>query len=332
MKKSKIFRILSLLVIFTMVVGVFAACNKPPVEETTEPTEKEPEVVECICEEHEDHADCDEECVCYVEPPIVPEDCECEDHEDHADCVDECVCNEVEPTDPIVVPATPPTDKAEILALYTEVMNKAKADKPAYEKKQFQAVAPAGKDEDRKIIKGGVITSAALKILEGFFILEKDATWSAKEKGSDAAKNELPIINNDKGCLLTDASFIKEAKCEVLSNGNWKITIVLNSEVSPEPTPDNGAPLSKVGSLIYPISGKDVQSGIDSVAGLTANEFKLTYRDATAIAEFDSATQQLVSLELIADIGADIDVTLTGINLVGFQRIWDKVFFKDFVY
>lgn len=40
----------------------------------------------------------------------------------------------------------------------------------------------------------------------------------------------FPIRDSDYGCLLTDTEAIKTADFKELPNGNYEITIVLNSE------------------------------------------------------------------------------------------------------
>lgn len=317
--KKNVFRVLSLLLVFAMMLTVFASCNKDTdgdetttIEETTVDTTGDDNTTE---EPGSDETTAEPGTADGTATTAAP--------------------GEETTAAPVDNPAntnTPPTAAAEILALYTQIMNQAKStDKPGFTKVEYQLVANTS--TDRIIEKGGTITSMALGILEGFFTDESTAKGNPNvvSKGSDM--KDLVVTGNTSGCLLTDASFIKSAKCEALANGNWKITIVVNNEANPEPTPaDSNAPASKTGSMFSPISRSDIESAIASVPGLTVNMFDLNYHDCTATLEFNSTTKQIVSLEQIMVIGADIDIKLIGINLVGFQNIYNTLQCTSFVY
>ena len=86
---------------------------------------------------------------------------------------------------------------------------------------------------------------------------EKDAKGKKHEnnpKGTDM--KWFPIYQHPtKGCTLTDVSKIKSAKCEVLSNGNYKITIVLKADINPEPCDPKTGVISKgfTGTMFSPL-------------------------------------------------------------------------------
>ena len=65
---------------------------------------------------------------------------------------------------------------------------------------------------------------------------------------------DLPASH--KGLHPDDVSKIKSAKCEVLSNGNYKITIVLKADINPEPCDPKTGVISKgfTGTMFSPLA------------------------------------------------------------------------------
>ncbi len=193
-----------------------------------------------------------------------------------------------------------PETKEEILAAYTAVMNQAKKDAPAFNKIEYQALP--GDENSRVITKGKTLVNIVLGVAENFFTTEEDATVEVKEKGNEM--RSWPLIKAPVGCALTDVSAIKSAKCEVLSNGNYRITIVLNSEKNPEPIAEGAttAP-SKTGAMFSPLSKKDIDNTLTGDGIVTAVikdvTYSLTYHDCTAVLEYDPETNHVVSLEQV---------------------------------
>ncbi len=72
----------------------------------------------------------------------------------------------------------------------------------------------------------GLLDSIIVPILEGFMTTEDEAEVKVNEKGSDDAKNRMPISNCTAGA-------VKSATGEKLANGNYKIVIVLNEQTNP---------------------------------------------------------------------------------------------------
>lgn len=124
-----------------------------------------------------------------------------------------------------------PESYAEILAAYRDVLNLAKSSKVGYEKSEWQVLPKEKRNFD------GTVINMLLPVAGLFMTSEKDAKGKKHEnnpKGTDM--KWFPIYQHPtKGCTLTDVSKIKSAKCEVLSNGNYKITIVLKADINPEP-------------------------------------------------------------------------------------------------
>lgn len=199
--------------------------------------------------------------------------------------------------------------KEEVLAKYTEVVTNMKANIASYEKKEFQKLDP---DYDL-----GTIGNLVLPIAEGLMTSEEKAEL---QKRTD--KEQIPVIHNDKGCLITDASCIKEATMTE-SGGKTTIVIVLNDELDPMPA-DKGAATapSNHGGLFNPMSKQgidDIVAKFSSVAKI--QKFGLTYNNCTATLVFDTATNQVESLQQIMNIRIDVDAKVTLLSLKGYATL-----------
>lgn len=184
-----------------------------------------------------------------------------------------------------------PQTKAEILAMYTTVMNKAKQSKPGFTQKEWQALPK----EHHNMGSGAI--NRLLPIAESF-MTEGDP--AVKAKGGDM--NSFPLKDSSKGCLLTNANAIKSAKYEELANGNHRITIVLNNEVNPEPYKKGQAKAtSNIGNMFFVLGKSDIDNELqnNNMVKLVIKEanYSLTYRDCKATLEFNPQTQQIVSLK-----------------------------------
>lgn len=225
-----------------------------------------------------------------------------------------------------------PSTPAEILARYTLVMDKAKADGPAHKKVEYQAIP-----EDKVNFEGGVFNKI-LPLASLFFTTEEDARANPelREKGGDMYW--FPIYKVQKGCLLTDVSKIKDAKCEKLPDGNVKITLVLNDELNPEP-PAEGATScdNAVGSVFTPIMMADVHNTLKNDAAVKFVvkdvDFELTYYDCTAELVFNPETNEIVSLDQYMHILINIKSgKVVGMNAVGTAVLDNYLYFSDFQY
>jgi hypothetical protein len=187
-----------------------------------------------------------------------------------------------------------PEGNAQILAAYTDVMNLAKTAKPAYNKKEFQSLP----SEDQHM-KGKVI-GYLLPQAERFMTKEADANVEDNKAGSDM--KWFPVAKADKGCLLTNTSAIKSAKCDVLANGNYLITIILNDEHNPEPykTGDTKA-TSNTGNMFQPLAKSEIDNTLQTDSTIktlitTDVKYDLKYYDCTAVLEYNPQTKQIVSI------------------------------------
>lgn len=191
-----------------------------------------------------------------------------------------------------------PETTAEILAAYRDVLNLAKSTKVGYEKSEWQTLP-----KEKRNFEGWVI-NAALPIAELFMTSEKDAKGKKHEnnpKGTDM--KWFPIYNHPtKGCLLTDVSKIKSAKCEVLSNGNYKITIVLKEDINPEPyNPETGViPKGFVGTMFSPLAKADIDNTLQNDSRVTKVvkdvTYSLKYYDCTAVLTYNPQNNHMIAL------------------------------------
>ncbi len=202
-----------------------------------------------------------------------------------------------------------PSTNAEILAEYTRIMNQAKEDKPGFTFYEWQTLPDD--PQSRVIAEGEAVIGTVLNIAGGFMKDEKKAKADAAVIGKDSDMYCFPIRDSDYGCLLTDADAIKSAKFEQLPNGNNKITIVLKSEVTPEPVTDKHSKTapSNHGALFQPLPKKvidDVLSN-DFISAITDDvSFSYTYHDCEATVEYDPQNGHIVSVTQLSY------VTITG--------------------
>ena len=225
-----------------------------------------------------------------------------------------------------------PQTPAEILARYTEVVNKAKASGPAHKKVEYQAIP-----EDKVNFEGGVFNKI-LPLASLFFTPEEEAKANpeVREKGNDMYW--FPVYKVDKGCMLTDASKIKSATCTELPDGNVKITIVLNDEDNPEP-PAEGATScdNAVGSMFTPIMMADVHNTLKNDAAVKFVvkdiDFALTYYDCTADLVFNPTTNEIVSLDQYMHILIKVNSgKVFGMSAVGTAVLDNYMYLSDFQY
>ncbi len=192
-----------------------------------------------------------------------------------------------------------PETKEEILAEYTKVLDQAKKDKPAFKKVEYQELP--SDSNSRVISQGATLVNAALKLADNFMTTEADAKADPEVKGKGSDMHSWPVYDNDtKGCMLTDASFIKSAKCEVLPNGNYRITMVLNDERNPEPPKNAKVSPSKTGAVVGTISKADIDKELNGglVSAVFSNiTYSLLYHDCQTVVEYNPETLEVKGIE-----------------------------------
>ncbi len=225
--------------------------------------------------------------------------------------------------------AKKPETKEEILAAYTAVMNQAKKDAPAFKKVEYQELPDDA--NSRVVSKGGAVVNAALKLADHFMTSEVDAKADPEIKENGNNMRSWPVYKSQKGCMVTDVNAVKSAKCEELSNGNYKITIVLKDESNPEPAPEGGttAP-SNHGGMFAPLSKAEIDENLNGgfvsavAKGIT---YSLVYHDCEAVLVYNPKDNRVVSLD------QTMRVRISGQGRVaGIQMVIDKQELIDYMH
>lgn len=225
-----------------------------------------------------------------------------------------------------------PTEAADILAKYTEVMNQAKTDDPGFLKVEYQNIP-----EEKAQFEGKVM-STALPLLNSFFKDEETARANAENKVKGGGMEWFPIYHNDKGCLLTDPSCISSATCTDQGDGTVKITIVLNTETNSEPPAENAATsASTVGAMFTPIelaTVNDILQNNTAVKLVARNiDYDLVYHDCTVELVYNPENNHVVSLNQFMHMTMDIKGgTIVGSSAVGKAELDNYMYISDFVY
>ncbi|HZK38816.1 MAG TPA: hypothetical protein VFD23_01530, partial [Clostridia bacterium] len=190
-----------------------------------------------------------------------------------------------------------PTTKAEILKAYTDTLNQAKKkDRPGFSAIEFQALPEDGQD------MGGAAGSL-LKLATLFMTTEDKARkdpWKS-EKGS-ADMTGLPVKQSTEGCYIKNPAAIKTASCVKLANGNYKIIIVLNDEMNPEPYAKGQAKApSNHGGMFQPLGKKAIDNELNNNTAVKlvvkdAN-YSLKYYDGTSVLEYNPQNGRIVTLD-----------------------------------
>lgn len=283
--KSKANRLLALMMAIAIIFSL-GACGKKDEDETTTST--------------------DETTIFVDETTAVDETTDVEETTADGETTlegDTTALGETTTVAPGVTEAGKPTTTAEILAAYTDVMNHAKTAKPAYNKKEFQSLPK--KDQNME----GALVGLILPLAENFMTLEKDVKTEENKAGNDM--KYFPVVKASKGCLLTNAGAIKSAKCDVLANGNYKITIALKDEKNPEPFKEGQAKAtSNTGNMFNPLSRGEIDDVLinDTTVNKVVKNVKydLKYFDCIAIVEYNPKTKQIVSLDQYMSVFIDI--------------------------
>lgn len=226
-----------------------------------------------------------------------------------------------------------PQTNQEIVQKYTEVMNKFKAEKPAYQKKEYQELP----DEYRNFSS---VVNTLLKFADGYMTKEDDEkALVVRDKGAAEITTEIPVYGIDKGCILLDfdpaLSSIKAASCDDLGNGTYKIKLTLNDEKNPEPTPaDTGVAVSAHGAVFAPGSRADIMVEVEKVeklSGAKCNSFDLDYTDCSLECTYDSEGKLIDLVQhMNIDISADIKILFSEIQ--GSARLTNDMHVYDVVW
>lgn len=201
-----------------------------------------------------------------------------------------------------------PESVKEIIDQYTLLVDKFKKEKPAYTKKEYQALP----EEYRNF--GGPINTV-LNIASGYMVTEEQAEELVRQPGAEEILNDVPIHNSEKGCALTDYDAVEWAKCEDLGDGTYKISFSLKEEVNAEPTPaDTLVPPSAHGAVMQPMAFKEIKTEVDNVVskvpGVSVDRFELIYRECVFSCVYNPETDEVLSIthNIVIDIAAKAKV------------------------
>ncbi len=227
------------------------------------------------------------------------------------------------PADPSTPGAEQPSSgpsKEEILKKYTEVMDQLKGGVATYDKKEFQVL-----QDDYDL---GTVGNLVLPIAKGLMTSEEDADLQNRED-----MEQIPIIRNTKGCLLTDVNAIKTATMTE-SGGKTTIEIVLNDEKNPLPAAEGATSCdSIVGSMFNPLSKAEID---DIVAQFSAvvkvDKFDLTGKDCTATLVFDTASGKVESLVQVMNYYIEVDATAVIVPVSGYATLTNRMTINNVVY
>lgn len=207
-----------------------------------------------------------------------------------------------------------PQTVQEVIDKYTFLVDKFKKERPAYTKKEFQALP----DEYRNF--GGPV-NFILGIASNYMVAEEDAQELVKSAGTEDILYDMPIWGTEKGCVLTDYDAVAWAKCEDMGDGTYKLSFSLKEEKNIEPTPsDTLVPVSAHGAVMQPMVFSELQAQVDDIVagvpGVSVNGFDLFYRDGVFSCIYDPATDQVKSIthNIVIDISADFVIFSSGIK------------------
>ena len=224
-----------------------------------------------------------------------------------------------------------PQSNEEILSKYSEVVNKAKSDSPAFQKIEWQDIP-----EEKAQFEGKVF-SKILPLASHFFKDEATARANPEAKAKGESMEWFPIYQNEKSCMLTDASVIESATCTELADGNVKIVIELKDEYNSEPPGSASTCDSYVGSMFTPIemaSVRDILENDSTVKFIIKNvDFDLTYYDCTAELTYNPATNEIVELNQFMHLDINIkEGSIVGISAKGKAVLDNYMYISDFQY
>jgi len=179
------------------------------------------------------------------------------------------------------------------------VMNKAKTDKPAFKKYEYQEL-PSGKEY--RNVSPSVVMSPLLGVASNFMTTEAKAKANPGIYNKSGDMKAFPVKDSTKGCLLTDVSAIKTASCVKLSNGNYKITITLNDENNPAHYRTGNTAPSKTGGIFVPLDKGDVDPQLSTGIVkdvISSASYSMKYYNCTVTLVYNSTTQRVVSVDQI---------------------------------
>lgn len=230
-------------------------------------------------------------------------------------------------TDPAEKESDKPESTKEIIDQYTLLVDKFKQQKPAYKKKEYQAL-PVEYHNFSSII------NKVLDVAAGYMTTEDEAEILIRDAGAEEILMDMPIHGAEKGCTLTNYDAVEWAKCEDMGDGTYKISFSLKEEINAEPTPaDTLVAPSAHGAVMQPMKFNDIKAEVDGIIskipGIALNQLDLFYRDCEFICIYDPATDEVLSIThyIVIDIVVNADVF--GKTIDGSARLLNDMFIYD---
>ena len=175
-----------------------------------------------------------------------------------------------------------------------------------YTKKGWQTV-----EGDLQLDKLTFLSGPLTSLIKNFMTEESAAEEKINEKGSDDAKNRMPVSN----CAASD---VASATAKKLDNGNYEVVIVMKDQVNPSYSDTTGLVLMSKEFLDI----KDVQNTVandETVKKLVKSvDGTITYKAYTITAEM-TADGKFVSIThfCAADIVADVQAVAGSLGASG---------------
>lgn len=185
-----------------------------------------------------------------------------------------------------------------ILAEYTTVMNKLKTDSPAFTFSRYQNLP-------KEYQNLGAVADFVLPIIERY-VTSKTAS---EDIVYDAGNSQyLPLPESSYGCILTDTTAIKNAYCEVLDDGNYKIVMTLKDELNPPILSAGAETSSSITNSVF--DTYDALESITAVSELALNKIDFNYTDCTVTLIYnpDNLNVESVNMTMNIDITANIKI------------------------
>lgn len=203
-----------------------------------------------------------------------------------------------------------------ILGEYTAVMNQLKNDSPAFSKIRYQNLPTEHQNM-------GGLGGLVLPIIEKYVTSKSAATATNYVSGNS---DKLPVINSAYGCILTDSSKIKNAYCEILEDGMYRIVITVADELNPEILPAGTTSTQSAISGIF--DPYDALEQITAISSLALSEINFNYTDCTTTIIYDFKTKQVQSINQTMNIDITANAHITKLN----ARIVDITEYTEFRY
>ena len=220
-----------------------------------------------------------------------------------------------------------PESTKEIIDQYTLLVDKFKQQKPAYTKKEYQAL-PVEYHNFTSII------NKFLDLAAGYMTTEDEAETLVRPAGAEEIINDMPIHGSEKGCALTDYDAVEWAKCEDKGDGTYEISFSLKEEINAEPTPaDTLVPVSAHGAVMQPMAFNVIKNEVDGIIakipGVALNQLDLYYHENVYSCVYNPETDEVLSIthHIVIDIVVNAD--LFGKTIDGSARLLNEMFIYD---